>query len=61
MKKLVKQIRKKVEYDWGKKCKDFGFGCCVCWAHRVLEDLEEMAENSSVIEKMYKTKKNKKI
>ena len=44
-KTFLKQIRKKIEHDWGKKCKEFCFGCSVCWAHQTLETLESMYED----------------
>ena len=40
--KLVKIFRKQAEKDWGKKCKDFDFGCIVCRAHRLIDDLENL-------------------
>lgn len=57
MKKLIKQIRKKIEKNFGKKCKDYCFGCSVCAAHRVLEDLESMYNDDWNTEPVKKKKK----
>ena len=61
MKKLLKQIRKKIEHDWGKKCKDFCFGCSVCWAHQTLENLESMYDDEDNWDIEKPVRKNKKI
>jgi len=41
---LAIKFRKAVIKDFGKKCKDFNFGCVVCQAHRIVDDLEELAD-----------------
>ena len=39
---LAKKFRKQINKDWGRKCEDFNFGCIVCQAHRIVDDLEEL-------------------
>jgi hypothetical protein len=39
---LARKFRKQIEKDWGEKCKEFNFGCIVCQAHRIVDDLEEL-------------------
>ena len=38
--KLLKELRKQVEKDFGKRCKDFSPLCPTCVAYESLEDLE---------------------
>ena len=42
--KLLKQLRAQLIKDWGKKCKDYCFGCAVFAVHRNLEELESVYE-----------------
>ena len=38
----IKQLKKTIEKDWGKKCKDFSCTCVICqaWlAYAIFEDL----------------------
>ena len=60
MKKLIEQVRKIVEKDWGKKCKDFCFGCATCWAHQTLENIENMYKEDWKIKTIKKIKNEKK-
>ena len=39
-KKLYQELKKKIEKDYGKKCEDFAWGCCVCEAYICLDFLE---------------------
>ena len=56
---LAKKFRKVIIKDWGKKCEDFSFGCIVCQAHRIIDDLEELGDFLDDIDKL--DSKNKKI
>lgn len=38
----MKNLRKKIEKDWGKKCKEFVATCSVCEIHRALEVIEAL-------------------
>ena len=51
MKKILNQLRKNIEKNYGKKCKDFELFCSVCIAYRVLEDMEQVMENLEMIKK----------
>lgn len=42
MKKILKDLRKHIRKDFGKKCPDFHWGCTVCSVHMALEILEDM-------------------
>jgi len=44
-KPALKSLRVAVESGYGKKCKEYVFGCFVCLAHRNLEDMEELIDN----------------
>ena len=36
---LLKELKKQLEYDWGKPCKDYADGCGVCriwFAYKIL-------------------------
>jgi len=60
---LSKKFRKQIEKDWGKKCKDFNFGCIVCQAHRIVDDLEELGDyldDIKMVGDKYKKHKHKK-
>ena len=50
-KDIAKKLRKQVEKDFGKKCKDFDFGCIVCQSHRVFDNLEELGSLIDVLNK----------
>lgn len=39
--KLIKDLRKEIEKNWGKKCKSFAIDCCVCQVHLALDILEQ--------------------
>ena len=41
-KNLAEKFRKQINKDWGRKCEDFNFGCIICQAHRIVDDLEEL-------------------
>jgi len=41
--KIAKTFRKEIIKNFGEKCKDYDFGCVVCNAHRVVDNLEELA------------------
>ena len=43
-KKLVKDLRKDITKQFGKKCKVYVLGCFCCMAHRVVDDLEEVVK-----------------
>ena len=38
----MKNLRKKIERDFGKECKDYKSFCACCIAHRALRDLENL-------------------
>ena len=42
--KLYKELKKKIEKDFGKKCKDFYLGCCRCNAYLMLQLLKDIVE-----------------
>jgi hypothetical protein len=39
--KAIQTFRKKIEKDWGKKCKYFCWTCVVCQTHFALDILED--------------------
>ncbi|HLD38103.1 MAG: hypothetical protein A3G45_00140 [Candidatus Staskawiczbacteria bacterium RIFCSPLOWO2_12_FULL_37_15] len=41
-KNLAKEFKKEVIKHFGKKCKDFNFGCMVCQSHRIVDDLKNL-------------------
>ncbi len=43
-KDLAKEFRKEFIEHFGKKCKDFDFGCMVCQSHRIIDDLENLSD-----------------
>ena len=43
-KKQIISLRKKVEKDFGKKCKDLSLGCLVCQAGLAMDILEDLYE-----------------
>lgn len=47
MKKALKEVRKYIIKNVGKKCKDRCRSCFVCIAHEALETLEEIDEIKS--------------
>lgn len=55
---LAKKFRKEVDKHWGKKCKDFSFGCIICQSHRTLDDLEELGNFLDDINKRDKNRKH---
>ena len=55
---LAKNFRKEIVRHWGKKCKDFNFGCIVCQSHRILDDLEELGNFLDDINRSDKNKKH---
>ena len=54
---IISLLRKEILSSWGKKCKEFCFGCSVCWAHQTLETLESMYDDKWNMEKPTKLKK----
>lgn len=42
MKKILIQLRKQIEKDYGRKCQYFCEDCVVCQVYKLLEDLEEI-------------------
>jgi len=54
---LAKKFRKTIIKDWGKKCKDFDFGCVVCQSHRIIDDLENLGDFIDSIDKFDSKKK----
>jgi len=40
----MKTLKKKIEKDWGKKCKDFSPLCVVCLIWRAFETIELLYE-----------------
>ena len=58
---IISLLRKEILSSWGKKCKDFCFGCPVCWAHQTLENLESMYEDEDIWDMKKPVRKNKKI
>ena len=44
MKKELKTIKKYINKNWGKKCKDFSCLCATCIAWRAFETLEELSK-----------------
>jgi hypothetical protein len=40
-KELLKELRKRIQKGFGKKCKEFQWGCCVCDVYLALEILED--------------------
>ena len=57
---LANVFRKNIEKEFGKKCKDFDFGCVVCNAHKVVNGLEEIAKLLEVIDDNKKHEHKKK-
>jgi len=53
----LKQFKKWVAKDWGKRCGDYAFGCYVCAAWRVFDDLKALIDISEGYDKESKTKK----
>ena len=47
----LNQLRKNIEKNYGKKCKDFELFCLVCIVHRTLEDMERIIEELEIIKK----------
>jgi len=41
--KIAKKFRERINKEFGKKCSDYNFGCVVCNAYKVVDDLEELA------------------
>ena len=39
--KQIKELRRRIDYDFGPKCGDFSYTCMVCQTYRALETLEE--------------------
>ena len=39
--KILKQLRKQIERDWGKRCGTFAIDCAVCQVHLGLTILEQ--------------------
>lgn len=54
---LLSLLRKEILSSWGKKCKEFYFGCSICWAHQTLENFESMCDDDWNIEPVKKKKK----
>lgn len=42
--KLYLLLRKQVSREFGSKCGEYDFGCVVCNAHRVVDDLKPLIE-----------------
>lgn len=59
MKKYIKELRKIITKDYGKKCKDFCFDCIVCRVHRVLDDLQSIADFNDILDGKKKDKHKK--
>jgi len=57
---LAKKFKKAVIKDFGKKCKDFNFGCVACQAHRIVDDLEELGDFLDDTDKLDNKKSRKK-
>ena len=51
--KLIKQLKKQLLKDWGKRCEDYFFGCAICSVWRAYEELESayFLTDDAVIEK----------
>jgi hypothetical protein len=43
-KKLIAQLKKIIQEDFGKKCPEYAVGCWVCMAYRAFEDLSDILD-----------------
>lgn len=41
-KEFFEQLKKQIEKDFGKRCKDFSDGCPICDVHQAYEKLKEL-------------------
>lgn len=56
--KLIKQLRKQIEKDWGNRCSDFAIDCVVCQMHLALAILEQRYDLAIDVELWKKTRKH---
>lgn len=50
----IKQLEKFIEKYFGKRCKEYCFGCCVCSAWRVFDDIKDIIEDLDDLDKLLK-------
>ena len=58
--KLLNQLKKQLLKDFGKKCKEYCFGCAVCGVWRAYEELESayfFTDNSEIKRTLYRPHK----
>ena len=55
-KKDILKLRKIVEKDWGKECKDFSIGCVVCQMHLALKIIEHSYDIDLLLKRARKHK-----
>ncbi len=56
-KQFLLRLRKKIEKDWGKECKEFETLCCVCQIWRAYEVIESLYKDKEMI--FFDREKNK--
>lgn len=49
--KLVKDFKANITKGFGRKCKEYSWGCGVCEAHRTYEGFLSLMETMSIISK----------
>ena len=52
----LKEFKKYITKNWGKRCKEYVFGCYVCMAWRCYDDLESLIFLSEDYEEEQKSK-----
>ena len=54
----LKVLKRYIKENWGKRCKCFDWGCCLCQTWKLYDEIEKFVKTNKLYEKIEK-KNNK--